>query len=130
MNEGGAGSAAALRASGASIRITNQQNIEPFLVNPPHLKDYDFKNPPSPSFLHCEQNALSLCFRRFGTSRRSLSECLYGHMLVSQLLPPQILALADDARLDTSGAFAVGASVVCPLPVMGGEGIPSMVEYF
>ena len=113
------------------IHITNQTNYDPLLTNPPNLKNYNFSNSVSPTFLECEKQAISQCFFRFGTSSRSLSDCIYGHALSSQLLPPQIMALAEDAKIDTSGAFAFGRSIVCVLPSMGNaDGYPSMVDYY
>lgn len=125
------GSRAAVAADLGVLHITNQQVIDPFIQSPPILRDYDFSSPASPTFLACEQQAISQCFRRFGTSSRSLSECIYGHMVASQILPPQIMALADEAKIDTSGAFAYGASIVCLLPSMGNaDGYPAMVDYY
>jgi hypothetical protein len=117
--------------AGSILHITNQQIFDPLLANPHQLKNYDFSNPITPSFLLCEMNAISLCYRRFGTSSRSLSECIYGHMVGSQILPPEIIALADEAKIDKGGAFLLGASITCRLPSMGNaDGYPAMVDYY
>lgn len=124
-------SPAALAAQNGILHVTNNQNFDPLLFRPPVLPEYRAGSPVSPTFLGCEQQAIAFCFRRFGTSSRSLSECLYGHMVASQLLPPQIMALADDARIDTSGAYAAGASIICTLPAIGySDGYPAMVDFY
>jgi hypothetical protein len=117
--------------AGSILHITNQQIFDPLLANPPQLKNYEFSSPTNPLFLKCEKHAITSCYRRFGTSSRSLSECIYGHMVASQILPPEIIALADEAKIDTGGSFLFGASMVCRLPNMGNaDGYPAMVDYY
>lgn len=93
------------------------------------IRDLDFDNPVRPDFLSCSNRALSHCWRRFGTSSDSFSDCMYGFLVSSRLLPKEVSALADQIRVDTSGAFAEGASLSCEL-IEPGNGYPEMVSYF
>lgn len=93
------------------------------------IKDLDFENRSTPSFVACANKAVSLCWRQFGTSRESFSDCMYGFLVNSRLLPSNVAALADQVRIDTSGAFAEGASVLCNFGSTSSE-YPAMMSYF
>lgn len=93
---------------------TTTQWVEGPLTNPiaPSL---DFENPIEPDFLTCSNRAMTQCWRQFGTSQVSFSNCMYGFLVASRLLPPGVATLADQARVSTTGAFARGASLSCDL---------------
>lgn len=107
---------------------TTQQWIDPF-SSTIVIQDFDFENPTRPDFLTCSNRAMAQCWRRFGTSQTSFSDCMYGFLVASRLLPKEVAALADQARIDTSGAFAEGAALSCEL-VRPGNNYPAMVDYY
>ncbi len=96
---------------------------------PTSLPNLDFENPVRPDFLTCSHHALSHCWRRFGTSTENYADCMYGFLVASRLLPTQVMALADEVRIDTSGAFTEGASLDCRLDRTY-QGYPDMVDYY
>jgi len=99
------------------------------LTPPSVIPDLDFENHVQPDFLTCSNRAMAHCWRRFGTSQASFSDCMYGFLVASRLLPKSVAALADQARVDTTGAFAEGASLSCEL-IEPGNGYPGMVAYY
>lgn len=114
---------------GVSSRGRNTTQWVDTLSVPSVIPDYDFDSPVRPDFLACSNKAMSLCYRRFGTSQEGFSECIYGFLVSSQLLPQPVAALATDVRLDVSGPFAEGASYPCSLASPGND-YPDMVNYF
>ena len=127
MAAAGAGVGAGARGGGVSVFSTTQY-VDP-LSAPAVIPDLDFENPVKPDFLTCSNRAVAHCFRRFGTSTASFSDCMYGFLVSSRLLPKGVAALADQARVDTTGAFAEGASLSCEL-IEPGNGYPGMVAYY
>jgi len=111
-----------------SQSYTTTQWVDP-LATPGVIHDLDFENPVQSNFLTCSNRAMAQCFRRFGTSQTGFSDCMYGFLVSSRLLPKQVAALADQARIDTSGAFAEGASLSCEL-IQPANGYPGMVAYY
>lgn len=113
---------------GGGGRYNTTQWIGP-VSSPGAIPDLDFSNPVRPDFLTCSNRAMTQCWRQFGTSQSSFADCMYGFLVASRLLPQEVAALADQARIDTTGAFAEGASLSCELIGPGG-GYPDMVSYF
>ena len=107
---------------------TTTQWIAP-LSSPDVVPNLAFENPVRSDFLTCSNRAMAQCWRRFGTSQSSYADCMYGFLVASRLLPKEVAALAEQARIDTTGAFAEGASLSCELIEPGG-GYPDMVSYF
>ena len=93
------------------------------------LRDLDFQNPVEPRFLACSNRAVATCWRKFGTSQSSFSDCLYGYLVSSRLLPPEVAALSDQIQVDTSGAFAEGAALSCNL-IEPGNNSPEMMSFY
>ena len=93
------------------------------------IPDLDFENPIRPTFLNCANSSMALCYRRFGTSPENFGHCMYGFLVSSRLLPPEVMALAEDARVSTSGAFAEGAAHNCEITVPYG-GFPQILDYY
>jgi hypothetical protein len=103
------------------------QYISP--VEVPRLPDLDFQNPVKPEFLTCANSALSVCYSQFGSSSESFADCMYGFLLTSRLLPTSVMALAHDVRIQTSGAFAEGASQSCDMmPTF--QGHPGIMDFY
>jgi hypothetical protein len=121
MTRGGNGSLGS-RGRYQSTQWVNHQQA-------PTIPDYDFENPVQSSFLNCANSSLAICYGRFGSSPTSLNNCIYGFLTSSRLLPPSVTALADDVRIQTSGAFAVGLSHPCEVSTSN-QGHPEMVSYF
>jgi hypothetical protein len=107
---------------------TTTQWVEPLSV-PAVIPNLDFDNPVRPDFLTCSNRAMTQCWRQFGTSQASFSDCMYGFLVASRLLPPEVAALADQVRVNTTGAFAEGASLSCEL-IEPGNNYPAMVSYY
>ena len=93
------------------------------------IPDLAFENPIRPTFLNCANSSMALCHRRFGSSPENFGHCMYGFLVASRLLPPEVMALAEDARVNTSGSFAEGAAHSCELTVPYG-GYPRIMDYY
>lgn len=107
-------------------RYSTQQLIQPEMIS---IRDLDFESPKQSDFSTCTNKAVSVCATKFGTSQRGFSDCLYGFLVTNALLPPAIMALASEATIDTTGAFAVGATQSCQL-IPPGNNYPGMVAYY
>jgi hypothetical protein len=118
---------------GRSSGMTSQSYSTTQYVNAPTapvvIHDLDFDNPIHPDFLSCTNRAVTQCWRQFGTSQTGFSDCLYGFLVSSRLLPKEVAALATQARISTTGAFAEGASLSCELTEPGNN-YPAMVSYY